>query len=54
MDFLFPIFQVYKLSIYTFLVSLILDVTVCYPTTANYMKNKTKIVGKNVISKSLT
>ncbi len=48
MDFLFPIFQVYKLSIYTFLVSLILDVTVCYPTTANYMKNKTELYMDNL------
>lgn len=43
-----PIFQVYKLSIYTFLVSLILDITICYPTTVNYMKNKTDLYIDNL------
>ena len=48
MNFIYPIFQVYKLSIYTFLVSLILDVTICYPTTVNYMRNKTDLYIDNL------
>ena len=48
MDFVNPIIQVYKLSTYTFLVSFILDVTVCYPTTVNYMKNKTELYIDNL------
>lgn len=43
-----PLFQVYKLSIYTFLVSLILDFTICLPTTKKYMKNNTDLYVSNI------
>lgn len=48
MNFLEPLFQVYKLSIYTFLFSIILDVTICLPTTVKYMKNKTDLYIDNL------
>lgn len=43
-----PFLQVYKLSIYTFLISIILDFTICLPTTIKYMKNKTDLYVENI------
>ena len=48
MNFINPLFQVYKLSIYTFLVSIILDFTICLPTTIKYMKNNTDLYVSNI------
>ena len=48
MNLLTPLFDVYKLSIYTFLVSLILDLTICLPTTKKYMKNNTQLYIDNL------
>ena len=48
MSLITPLFQVYKLSIFTFLTSFILDITVCSPTTLNYMKNKTQLYLDNL------
>ena len=42
------LFQVYRLSIYTFLFSIILDFTICLPTTKNYLKNKTDLYIQNI------
>ena len=43
MNFITPLFQVYKLSLYTFLTSFILDFTLCLPTTKKYMKFNTDL-----------
>lgn len=48
MNFITPLFQVYKLSLYTFLTSFILDFTLCLPTTKKYMKFNTDLYIDNI------
>jgi len=48
MNFLQPFSQVYKLSLFTFLGAFLLDITICLPTTIDYMKNKTDLYIENL------
>lgn len=48
MNFLTPFLEVYKLSIYTFLFSFLLDITVCLPTTKKYMIKNTDLYIQNL------
>lgn len=48
MNLLTPLLQVYKLSIYTFLLSFLLDITICLPTTKKYMSKNTNLYIQNL------